>query len=129
MKNREQIKKSLEACSDVYYGCKSACSGCSYGSGNGGSCFSELIHDTVELLKNDEMEMQSLAELAVAGYRAKTKIDLLMEEKDITQRELAEAIGVSDVRMSLIASGKKEMKPLEMLNLMMFFDCKPSDLR
>ena len=51
-----------------------------------------------------------------------------MEEKNITQRELAEKIAVSDVRMCKIATGDVELKPLEVLNMLIYFDCKYTEL-
>ena len=51
-----------------------------------------------------------------------------MEEKDITQRELAEIIGVSDVRMSKIMTQDVSLRPLEILNMLIYFDCKQTEL-
>lgn len=50
------------------------------------------------------------------------------EQKDITLRELAEKIGVSDIRMIKIANDQRPVGPIEALNLLLFFDCKPSEL-
>ena len=52
-----------------------------------------------------------------------------MEEKDITQIELAYIIGVSSVRMSRIVNDDNvQLRPLEILNLLLYFDCKQTDL-
>ena len=51
-----------------------------------------------------------------------------MEEKDITQRELAHLIGVSDVRMSKIMTEDVPLRPLEILNMLLYFDCKKTEL-
>lgn len=51
------------------------------------------------------------------------------EEKDITLRELAEKIGISDIRMTKITEDEKTpLRPMEILNLLLYFDCKPSEL-
>ena len=50
------------------------------------------------------------------------------EEKDVTLREIAEKIGVSDVRMCKISEGNTPLRPIEILNLVLFFDCKPTEL-
>jgi DNA-binding Xre family transcriptional regulator len=55
-------------------------------------------------------------------------ITKLADKKGITLRELAETIRVSDVRMVKIANEQAPLKPIETLNLLIFFDCKPSDL-
>ena len=51
-----------------------------------------------------------------------------MEEKDITQRELAEIIGVSDVRMNKIMTEEVPLRPLEIVNMLLYFDCKQTEL-
>ena len=56
------------------------------------------------------------------------KLKRFMEEKDITQRELAEKIAVSDVRMSKIMNEDVPLRPLEILNMLLYFDCKPTEL-
>jgi len=50
------------------------------------------------------------------------------EEKDITLRELAEKIGVSDVRMCKLLEKDTPLRPLEIINLLLYFDCKPTEL-
>ena len=50
------------------------------------------------------------------------------EEKDITLRELAEKICVSDVRMCKLMEKDTPLKPLEIINLLLYFDCKPTEL-
>lgn len=52
----------------------------------------------------------------------------MMSEKDITLRELAEKIAVSDVRMCKIATGDVELRPLEVLNMLIYFDCKYTEI-
>ena len=52
----------------------------------------------------------------------------MASDKDMTLREIAEKIGVSDVRMSKIADKETPLRPLEILNLLLLFDCKPTDL-
>lgn len=51
-----------------------------------------------------------------------------MEERNVTQRELAQIIGVSDVRMNKIATEEVPLRPLEVLNMLLYFDCKQTDL-
>ena len=45
----EKVIKSLEICSDVYYGATGACSSCSFSQSK--NCFAELVHQTIALLK------------------------------------------------------------------------------
>ena len=66
------------------------------------------------------------------GMRMKSEfrenLKRMMSEKDITLRELAEIIGVSDVRMCKIATGDVALRPLEILNMLIYFDCKYTEL-
>ena len=50
------------------------------------------------------------------------------EEKDVTLREIAEKICVSDVRMQKIVDNETPLRPIEITNLLLYFDCKPSEL-
>lgn len=52
MVDREKVIKSLETCSDVYYGATGACSSCSFSQSK--NCFAELVHQTIALLKEQE---------------------------------------------------------------------------
>ena len=52
----------------------------------------------------------------------------MMSEKDISLRELAEIIGISDVRMCKIATEDVVLRPLEVLNMLIYFDCKHTEL-
>jgi len=52
MTDREKVIKSLETCSDVFYGCKGACSSCAYSQME--KCFGELVYDAIALLKEHE---------------------------------------------------------------------------
>ena len=52
----------------------------------------------------------------------------MMSEKDITLRELAEIIGVSDVRMCKIMTQDVPLRPMEVLNMLIYFDCKQTEL-
>ena len=52
----------------------------------------------------------------------------LLEEKGITERELAEKIGISDVRMNKLMNEESPVRPYEIANLLIYFDCKPSEL-
>ena len=56
------------------------------------------------------------------------KLQRFAEEKDVTLREIAEKIGVSDVRMCKIAEGKTPLRPIEIINMLLYFDCKPTEL-
>ena len=66
------------------------------------------------------------------GMRMKSEfqenLKRMMSEKDITLRELAEKIAVSDVRMCKIATGDVELRPLEVVNMLIYFDCKYTEL-
>lgn len=42
--------------------------------------------------------------------------------------ELAEKIGISNNRMLKIANEETPLRPIETLNLLIYFDCKPSEL-
>ena len=55
-------------------------------------------------------------------------IKRLAEEKGVTWREIAAAIYVSEVRMYRLVNGEREATPVETLNLLHFFNCKPSEL-
>ena len=51
------------------------------------------------------------------------------EEKNITLRELAEKICISDIRMTKITEDENTpLRPMETLSLLLYFDCKPSEL-
>lgn len=50
------------------------------------------------------------------------------EEKDVTLREIAEKIGVSDVRMCKIMEDQAPLRPIEIIDLLLYFDCKPTEL-
>ena len=50
------------------------------------------------------------------------------EEKDVTLREVAEKIGVSDVRMCKLLEEDAPLRPFEIINLLLYFDCKPTEL-
>ena len=50
------------------------------------------------------------------------------EEKEVTLREVAEKIGVSDVRMCKIMEDQIPLRPMEIINLLLYFDCKPTEL-
>lgn len=50
-----------------------------------------------------------------------TNLGHMMREKGMNQREVAEKIGVSDVRMSRIMNGEREPNEVEMRNLCMLF--------
>ena len=52
----------------------------------------------------------------------------LTEEKGVTLRELAEKIGISDVRMNKLMNEETPVRPVEITNLLIYFDCKPSEL-
>ena len=52
----------------------------------------------------------------------------MMSEKDITLREFAEIIGVSDVRMCKIMTQDVPLRPMEILNMLIYFDCKQTEL-
>lgn len=52
MSDKEKVIKSLETCSDVYYGAKGSCSSCSFSQRK--NCFAELVYQTIELLKEQE---------------------------------------------------------------------------
>lgn len=54
MADREKVIKGLETCSDVYYGADGACSSCPYSQTNGDRCLAELVHDAIDLLKEQE---------------------------------------------------------------------------
>ena len=53
MTDKEKVVKSLETCSDVYYGATGACSSCSFSQSK--NCFAELVYQTIELLKEQEV--------------------------------------------------------------------------
>lgn len=50
------------------------------------------------------------------------------EKKGISLMELAEKIGISNIRMLKIANEETPLRPIETLNLLIYFDCKPSEL-
>lgn len=52
MPDKKKVIKSLETCSDVYYGATGACSSCSFSQSK--NCFAELVYQTIELLKEQE---------------------------------------------------------------------------
>ena len=52
----------------------------------------------------------------------------MASENDMTLREIAEKIGVSDVRMHKIADYKTPLRPIEILNMLLLFNCRPTDL-
>ena len=52
----------------------------------------------------------------------------LMKERDLTQRELAEKIGVTDIRMAKLVTGEREPKPMEIANLEIVFHCTAEEL-
>ena len=54
MPDRAKVIKGLETCSDVYYGAVGACSSCPYSQTNGDRCLAELVHDAIDLLKEQE---------------------------------------------------------------------------
>ena len=58
MLDREKVAKSLETCSDVYYGATGACSSCSFSQSK--NCFAELVYQTIKLLKQQEAEIRQL---------------------------------------------------------------------
>ena len=55
MTDKEKVVKSLETCSDVYYGATGACSSCSFSQSK--NCFAELVYQTIELLKEQEEQL------------------------------------------------------------------------
>lgn len=58
----------------------------------------------------------------------KKNLERLMKEKNITQIEFARKIGVSEERMNKIINSDIPLRPLEILNMLIFFDCKQTEL-
>ena len=58
----------------------------------------------------------------------KKNLERLMKEKNITQIEFARKIGVSEERMNKIINTDIPLRPLEILNMLIFFDCKQTEL-
>jgi len=58
----------------------------------------------------------------------KKNLERLMKEKNITQIEFARKIGVSEERMNKIINTDSPLRPLEILNMLIFFDCKQTEL-
>lgn len=52
----------------------------------------------------------------------------LAVEKGVTLREIEKKIGVSDVRMCKIMEDQAPLRPMEIVNLLLYFDCKPTEL-
>ena len=49
-------------------------------------------------------------------------------EKGITLKELAKKVGIPDVRMMKIMNTDTQLRLIEIVNLLIYFDCKPSEL-
>ena len=52
----------------------------------------------------------------------------LADKKDVTQREVAKKIYVTDIRAKKLFSGMVWPTPVETVNILIYFDCKPSEL-
>ncbi len=55
-----KVIEGLETCSDVYYGADGACSSCPYSQTNGDRCLAELVHDAIDLLKEQAEQIDRL---------------------------------------------------------------------
>ena len=51
-----------------------------------------------------------------------------LEEKGVTKREFAKKIGVSEIRLYRLMDDKTPLHPIEALNMLLYFDCKPTEL-
>ena len=77
--DREKVIKSLETCSDVFYGCKGACSSCAYSQME--KCFGELVYNAITLLKEQEEQkrkwLQNIADnqLSIGGVDPLTEYE------------------------------------------------------
>jgi len=59
----------------------------------------------------------------------KVNLDSLLRERNMTSKELAEKIGITEANLSILRSGKAKAMRFETLNRICFFlDCKPGDL-
>ena len=67
MTDMKKVIKGLETCSDVYYGADGACSNCPYSQTNGDRCLAELVHDTIDLLKEQEAKLLTIEEITGDG--------------------------------------------------------------
>jgi len=59
----------------------------------------------------------------------KVNLDSLLRERNMTSKELAEKIGITEANLSILRSGKAKAMRFETLNRICFFlDCNPGDL-
>jgi putative transcriptional regulator len=59
----------------------------------------------------------------------KVNLDLLLKEREMTSKELAEKIGITEANLSILRSGKARAIRFETLNKICFFlDCNPGEL-
>ena len=59
----------------------------------------------------------------------KVNLDLLLKERGMTSKELAEKMGITEANLSILRSGKARAMRFETLNKICYFlDCNPGEL-
>lgn len=58
----------------------------------------------------------------------KTKFQLVLQERNLSQQDIADATKLHKAQISLIANGRKNYTMLTLMKLCMFLNCAPNDI-